>query len=231
MVNKTKSANSTDTRARILRAAFRRLLEDGYVRLSTRDIAAEAGVNHALIHYYFGTKDKLVVAALDDANSQLIERQTRMYASRGGVAAKWAQAREFYEQDLASGFVRVQMELWAAALSNPDLRKDILPRLLAWRSIVEGGVRQALDGYALDLPFSADAIACWVVDFWWGMEFETLLGISEAEAHHQEALDAMQRLLEHLDTQACCDLPHTVEDPPGTAETTGESDGRDTRNP
>jgi AcrR family transcriptional regulator len=192
-------AEAPDTRTRILRAAFQRLLEDGYARLSTRDIAAQAGVNHALIHYYFGTKDRLVIAALDDVNNRLLERQTDMYGSSGGFAEKWAKARKFYEQDLASGFVRVQMELWAAGLSNPALRREVLPRLLAWRRIVERGVREALEHYELDLPFSPDAIACWVVDFWVGIEFEMLLGIPEEEAHHEQALDAMQQLLEQLD--------------------------------
>src|SRR5947209_13111195 len=104
MVKKATVVESPDTYTRILHAAFRRLLEDGYARLSTRVVAADAGVNHALIHYYFGTRDKLVIAALDEANNQLLERQTRMYQSSGGFAEKWAQAREFYEQDLASGF-------------------------------------------------------------------------------------------------------------------------------
>lgn len=33
-----------------------------------------------------------------------------------GFAEKWATARRFYASDLASGFVRVQAELWAAAV-------------------------------------------------------------------------------------------------------------------
>ena len=209
MVKKQIDAESPDTSGRILRAAFRRLLEDGYARLSTREIAAEAGVNHALIHYYFGTKDKLVIAALDDANDRLLERQAGMYESPGGFAEKWARAREFYQQDLASGFVRVQMELWAAGLSNAALRREVLPRVLAWRRMVAGGVREALEHYELDLPFSAEAIACWIADFWWGMEFEMLLGVPEEEAHHQEALDAMQRLLEQLDAQSLRSTPQT----------------------
>ncbi len=48
------------TAERILQAAYRRLAADGYARLNMRDIAAEAEVNHALIHYYFGTKDQLM---------------------------------------------------------------------------------------------------------------------------------------------------------------------------
>ena len=194
---------SAETPERILDAAFRRLHEDGYAGLSTRDIAREAGVNHALIHYYFGTKDKLVMAALDEANQRLTERSRSMYQSpAGGFAEKWARARQFYEEDIASGFVRVQMELWAASLSNLALRQEFLPRFMKWREIIRGATTDALAHYQLDLPASADAIACWVADFWVGMEFEMLLGIGEDDAHHQDAMDAMQRLLQMLDTQA-----------------------------
>jgi hypothetical protein len=82
------------------------------------------------------------------------------------------------------------------------LRKEVIPRILAWRRIIEEAVRDAFRLYRLDLPVSQEAIACWISSFWFGMEFEMLLGGSEAEMHHQEALDAMQRLLQHLDRQA-----------------------------
>jgi len=193
---------SSETAERILQAAHRRLAADGYARLNMRDIAAEAEVNHALIHYYFGTKDQLVIAVLDAANRRLIERQTQMYETPGDFAAKWAQARAFYEEDLASGFVRVQMELWAASLSNEALRENFVPRIMEWRRVIEQAVRDALAHYQLDLPVSPEVMATWISDFWFGMEFEMLLGISEAQAYHQEALDALQQLLEHFDRQA-----------------------------
>jgi hypothetical protein len=41
-----------------------------------------------------------------------------------------------------------------------------------------------------------------ISSFWFGMEFETLLGGAEAAWRHGQALDAMQRLLESLDRQA-----------------------------
>jgi AcrR family transcriptional regulator len=188
-----------DTAGRILQAAFNRLREDGYARLNTRDIATEAGVNHALIHYYFGTKEKLVIAVLDDANRRLIARQNEMYGSPGGFAEKWAKARAFYRDDLASGFVKVQMELWAASLSNPELRREFLPRILEWHRTVEAAVRDAFWQHELRLPFSPEAAASWIVSFWFGMEWAMLLGVEEGDAHHQEALDAMERVLEALD--------------------------------
>ena len=193
---------SSETAERILQAAHRRLAIDGYARLNMRDIAAEAKVNHALIHYYFGSKDQLVIAVLDEANRRLIERQTQMYNTPGDFAAKWAQARAFYEEDLASGFVRVQMELWAAGLSNEALRENFVPRIMEWRRVIESAVRDALAHYQLDLPVSPEIIATWISDFWFGMEFEMLLGIPESQTHHQEALDAMQQMLEHFDRQA-----------------------------
>ena len=72
-------ADGTTTRAAILRAARDRLVEVGYANLNVRDIAREAGVNHALIGYHFHGKQQLVLAVLDEANKQLLERQTRMY--------------------------------------------------------------------------------------------------------------------------------------------------------
>ena len=54
-----------DSRERILRAALAAFAQDGFEGSSTRDIAAQAGVNHGLIPYYFGTKQKLWQAAVD----------------------------------------------------------------------------------------------------------------------------------------------------------------------
>lgn len=194
------------TKARILEAAFRRLAREGYAALSVREIARDAGVNHALINYHFRSKDELVIAVLDAANRELLARQQRMYAAPGEFAQKWAQARAFYRGDLASGFVRMQAELWAASLSNPGLREKFLPRLRAWRTVVLTAVRDALaaleaQGTRLPAPFSAEVIATWISEFWLGMEFVDLIGGRSEQKEHRAALDAMQQLLEALEAR------------------------------
>ena len=199
-------AGPADTRARILEAAFRRLAREGYAALSVREIARDAGVNHALINYHFRSKDQLVIEVLDSANRRLLARQTAMFRGPGGCAEKWAAARRFHESDLASGFVRVQAELWAASLADAALREKFLPRLAAWRQLVREAVREALDalearGAALPPPFGAEVIACWIADFWVGMEFSDLLGAKAERARHRAALDAVGRLLEALDAR------------------------------
>lgn len=53
-----------DTREDILWAAREAFAETGYDRATIRDIAARAGVDAALVHHYFGTKERLFVAAV-----------------------------------------------------------------------------------------------------------------------------------------------------------------------
>jgi len=52
-------SNSQNTEELILKAAENLFLEKGFARTSTTEIAAEAGCNQALVHYYFRTKEKL----------------------------------------------------------------------------------------------------------------------------------------------------------------------------
>jgi AcrR family transcriptional regulator len=54
-----------DTRAAILEAARTAFAEKGFAGTTIRAVAAEAGVDAALVHHYFGTKDDLFVAALE----------------------------------------------------------------------------------------------------------------------------------------------------------------------
>ena len=125
-------------------------------------------------------------------------------AEFGRCAEKWARAREFYKSDVASGFVRVQAELWAASLSDAGLREKFIPRIQAWNKIVSDAVRDALttleaDGMKLPPPFSAGVIATWISQFWIGMEFADLLGAKDEQTDLRAALDAVQRLLETVD--------------------------------
>ena len=54
-----------DTRAGILAAARTQFAAQGFARTTIRGVAREAGVDPALVHHYFGSKDDLFVAALE----------------------------------------------------------------------------------------------------------------------------------------------------------------------
>ena len=54
-----------DTRSSIMEAARAAFADKGYDKSSIRAIAAEAGVDPALVHHYFGTKEKLFLATVN----------------------------------------------------------------------------------------------------------------------------------------------------------------------
>jgi AcrR family transcriptional regulator len=58
---------SADTRDRILAAAREEFSERGYEKTSVRGIAKAAGVDSALVHHYFGTKEQVFEAAVEIA--------------------------------------------------------------------------------------------------------------------------------------------------------------------
>jgi len=206
-------ADGATTQRLILEAARRRLCEVGYARLNVRDIARDAGVNHALIGYHFQGKRQLVLAVLDDANKRLLDRQTRMYRNEGSASQKWQQACDFYDEDIASGFVRLMMELMAASFNDRELRDEFLPRLLAWNQVIESAVAEFVSEYRLELPVTVQAITAWVVWFWIGVEASMTLGIPEDQGHQREALEAVATLLRRIEAPARRKAPRPVRRP------------------
>jgi AcrR family transcriptional regulator len=59
-----RPAGSSDTRVRILASARELFARNGIANTSIRAVAAAAGVDSALVHHYFGTKEKLFAAAV-----------------------------------------------------------------------------------------------------------------------------------------------------------------------
>jgi AcrR family transcriptional regulator len=64
---------SAGTRERILDAAREEFSERGYDKTSVRGIAKAAGVDSALVHHYYGTKEQVFEAAIENALSPAIE--------------------------------------------------------------------------------------------------------------------------------------------------------------
>ncbi len=64
MTRRGPRAGTSDTREAILEAARATFAEAGYDRATIRRIAATAGVDPALVHHYFGSKEDLFAAAV-----------------------------------------------------------------------------------------------------------------------------------------------------------------------
>jgi TetR/AcrR family transcriptional regulator len=62
---RSQADRSDETRARILSAAIRQFSENGLAGARTEQIAEDAGVNKALLYYYFRSKDELYTATIE----------------------------------------------------------------------------------------------------------------------------------------------------------------------
>jgi AcrR family transcriptional regulator len=180
-----------------LDAAERLLVREGAAGISTRQLAAEAGQNHGLVHYYFGSVDELLVQTLERFTDRLIERQRAMYGSDAPFAEKWRTAMGYIEDDLASGYPKIWAELEALAWNNTELRERLNAVNDAWRTVLRDALRQALQEYGLDeARFSAEALAALVMQFNKGLLNERLLGFDRG---HAELLAAVESWLSSLE--------------------------------
>ena len=91
MMEVATSRRETATSA-LLDAAERLLIETGHAGLTTRRVAAEAGVNHGLVHYYFGSMEELLLQVVERFTDRLAERQKTMYEADVPFLEKWRTA-------------------------------------------------------------------------------------------------------------------------------------------
>src|SRR5579864_2222428 len=87
-------ARDGTTETRILDAARAVLLRRGTAGARMQEIAAEAGVNQALLHYYFRTKDRLAKATFERAASQLMPAVIQVLAGGDELETKVARVIE-----------------------------------------------------------------------------------------------------------------------------------------
>ena len=164
-------------------AAERLLVEDGYAGLTTRRVAAEAGVNHGLVHYYFGSMEELLLQVLERFTARLIDRQTAMYEADVPFLEKWRTAMRWLEEDVQGGYPKVWWELQAMAWNHHGMRERLLRVDEEWRTLLRAAFGGALDEYGVDFPL--EATVSLVVAFNKGMQIEQLSGI---ETGHRERL-------------------------------------------
>ena len=69
-------------RAQIVRATIRCLAQDGYARLTMKNVAREAGVSQGILHYYFRDKREILAAALETVAADL-DRRVAVVQARG----------------------------------------------------------------------------------------------------------------------------------------------------
>jgi AcrR family transcriptional regulator len=167
----------------LLDAAERLLVDVGYSGITTRRLAEEAGVNHGLVHYYFGSIENLLVRVLERFTNRLIARQRAMYADPDlPFVEKWRTAMRYLDEDRP--YQKIWYELQALAWNRPELRERVDHVNGEWRTVLTEALGEPRERYGIEMPL--DALVSLVVTFNEGIILERLSGI---ETGHGELLD------------------------------------------
>ena len=159
----------------LLDAAERLLVEVGYAGITTRRLAETAGVNHGLVHYYFGSNEALLVRALERFTERLLTRQRELYAAAEPFAEKWRTAMHFLvTEDLS--YEKVWLELQALGWNNADVREHLARVNAEWRMVLTDAFAEPHRELAIPMPL--DALVALVMTFNLGMIVERLGGVT-----------------------------------------------------
>jgi AcrR family transcriptional regulator len=166
----------------LLDAAERLLVDVGHAGITTRKLAEEAGVNHGLVHYYFGSNENLLVRALERFTERLIERQRELYASDLPFVEKWRTAMRYLVSEDVT-YEKVWLELQAMAWNDEVMRGRLAQVNDEWRAVLTEALREPHRELGVEMPL--EALVSLVITFNLGIIVERLGGI---ETGHAELL-------------------------------------------
>ena len=179
-----------ETEQALLDAAERLLLDVGAAGVTTRRVAEEAGANHGLVHYYFGSVEQLLVRVLERFTERQIARQREMYAADVPFIEKWRTAMRYLISDDVA-YEKVWLELQALAWNRPELRERVDRVNAEWRAVLTEAFAEPREQYGIEMPL--EVLVSLVITFNEGIMLERLSGVTEG---HEELLEWIDAWLE-----------------------------------
>ncbi|MEO5634253.1 TetR/AcrR family transcriptional regulator [Gaiella sp.] len=194
-----RRARGVDKRESILDAAANLIGRVGYAAASTRAVAGAADVPLSLVHYHFGSRAGLLTAVLERENDRLLERQRELFSGDGTLADRWRAAAAYFEEDLASGYVRMLWELWAAGLCDPELAERWRVSVDGWVALIEETIDTWAREHGRPLPLPAHSLANMVAIVYHGLETHILADQGQDLRGHRELLAAIGDCIERFE--------------------------------
>jgi TetR/AcrR family transcriptional regulator len=159
----------------LLDAAERLLVDVGYGAITTRRLAEEAGVNHGLVHYYFGSIENLLVRVLERFTERLTARQRALYSAEIPFIEKWRAAMRYLVGEDVE-YEKIWLELQVLAWNRPDLRDRVARVNAEWRAVLTEAFEEPRRRYGIEMPL--DALVSLVITFNEGIILERAQGIT-----------------------------------------------------
>jgi AcrR family transcriptional regulator len=174
----------------LVEAAQQLLFEAGYGAVSSRRVAAKAGLKPQLVHYYFRTMDDLFIAVFERAAEQNLERQAKALDSPQPLRALW----EFSAEPAGGAVV---MEFMALANHRPAIRSAIGSYAERFRARQAAALAEVFATYEIDVD-ALPPVALLVL----GASVANVLGIERSlgvTTGHAEVVALVESLLDRYE--------------------------------
>jgi AcrR family transcriptional regulator len=192
---------NAETSTALLEAAKKVLRQNGYAALSTRDVAAAAGVPLSQIHYHFGSKLGMVLALFEYLNAQLLDRQNAMFGDPSlKLSEQWDRACDYLDDDIGSGYVRVLQELIAASWADGAVAQVVRTAIMGWVDLIVVVARKAEHELGGIGPLTPEEAGAFAANAFIGAESLYLLGIEQKDAPVRQALRRIGDLIRSAET-------------------------------
>src|SRR4051812_39102787 len=191
-MTKATAQEKRATRDQILEATLETLREEGFAGATSRAIARRGGFNQALVFYYFGSLDGLLLAALVLTSTRRLERYREALAHAKTLEEMVAVSGRLYREDRESGHMTVVSQLVAGSLARRELAPQVLASMEPWLEFARESIERALAGTPLAALVPVEEAASAVITFYLGVNLlSNLDGGARTDA-----------LFAHLDTLA-----------------------------
>lgn len=149
---------------RIVDAMRHCVAERGIAGATFEQVSREAGVSRGLLHYYFGTKERLLIEVLrNDAETRIAMLDEPLAAAKtvdDVIAVLASGAEEVLRED--PGFYVILYELFTAGRQNPDIQAELAELYRRCRQHVAGVLRQKEVEGVLSLRFDAESVVTYM---------------------------------------------------------------------
>ncbi|MBU8898002.1 TetR/AcrR family transcriptional regulator [Corallococcus sp. H22C18031201] len=140
---RTQQERRETTRRKLLDATIETLVELGYARLTTVEVAKRAGVSQGALFSHFDTKEELLAVAVEHLFPRLIQDYLASVSARQAGRDRIAAAVDMLWTIYQRPELQAAIELYVAARTAPELQAAL--------AIVDGPHRQNLHRVAREL--------------------------------------------------------------------------------
>jgi AcrR family transcriptional regulator len=188
---------SGDKAQRIVDAMRASVAAHGISAATFERVAAEAGVSRGLLHYYFGTKERLLVEVVRQDTERRVARLDAPLAEAGSASdvldVLVSNLLDLIEND--PGFFGLLFEVFSAGRRNAEIQREVADLFRRTRDHLAAGLDAKQKEGVLSLRFDAAATSAYLFAIGDGIALQAL---ADPEQIDQAVLDAGRAAARHL---------------------------------